>query len=293
MNSVWFYSLLSVLIVSSVSLLGVLTISLKVEVLKKLMIYMISFSAGALLGDAFLHLLPELVEETGFTPMIGVYVLVGIGFSFFVEKIIHWRHCHHPTTKEHKHPFAWMNLFGDAVHNFIDGMIIAAAYLVDFNLGVATTLAVVMHEIPQEIGDFGVLIAGGFSKGKALLLNFLTALVSVLGAVVVLSVGGSSPEIIHFLVPFAVGGFIYIAAADLIPELHKETNVAKSICQFFWFVVGVAVMWGLLFVGHGHHDHGHETVDVHEHEEEHQEEEHEDHHDEEEDHHEDEEHHDE
>ena len=226
--------------------MGIFTISMKAAMLKKFMIYMISFSAGAMLGDAFIHLLPEIVEEKGFGLDISIYLLSGIAFLFIIEKIIHWRHCHHPTTADHPHPFAWMNIFGDVIHNFIDGLIIAAAYLVSIPVGLATTLAVVLHEIPQEIGDFGVLLHGGFSKKKALILNFLTALTAVLGAVIALALSSYTEGITTFLIPFASGAFIYIAAADLIPELHKETKSSKSLMQFAWFVLGVLLMVALV-----------------------------------------------
>ena len=257
MLNIWLYSLGSVVIVSLLSLVGIFTLTIKTEYLKKILIYMISFSAGALLGDAFLHLLPEVVAETGFTPKISLYVLTGIAASFIIEKVIHWRHCHHPTTDEHPHPFAWMNLFGDGAHNFIDGLIIGAAYLVSIPVGIATTLAVILHEIPQEIGDFGVLLHGGFSKRKALLLNFITALTAVLGVIVALIVSAYVENITHFLVPFAAGGFIYIAAADLIPELHKEVKIQRSLMQFLLFILGIGLMM-LLLLTHSHeHDHGH------------------------------------
>lgn len=247
MSTIWIYSLLSVAIVSLISLVGILTLSIKIERLKKILIYLISFSAGALIGDAFIHLLPEIVEESGgFGIGTSLYIISGILISFVIEKFIHWRHCHLPITTEHKHPFAWMNLFGDSIHNLIDGMIIAAAYLVSIPVGIATTIAVVLHEIPQEIGDFGVLIHGGFSVKKAVLLNFLTALTAVFGTVAVLILGAHTENVASFLVPFAAGNFIYIASTDLIPELHKETAVSKSIVQLVSFVLGVCIMLLLL-----------------------------------------------
>lgn len=207
---------------------------------------MISFAAGALLGDAFFHLLPEIVGEKGFGVNISLYILGGIAFFFIVEKIIHWRHCHHPITKDHPHPFAWMNLFGDGVHNLIDGLIIGAAYLVSIPVGVATTVAVVLHEIPQEIGDFSILIHGGFSRAKALLLNFFSALLAVLGAIIALLLSSKTENLTTFLVPFAAGGFVYIALSDLIPELHKEEALRKSLLQLFAFAIGIAIMFSLL-----------------------------------------------
>ena len=128
MNAI-FYTLWSILIVSAISLLGAITFAINQKKLQKTLQYLVAFSAGALLGDAFFHLLPEMVEETGFSVKLSVLVLVGLLTSFLIEKIIHWRHCHVPTSKEHEHPYAWMNIFGDCVHNFIDGIIIAASYL--------------------------------------------------------------------------------------------------------------------------------------------------------------------
>lgn len=246
MENIWIYSIGSVVLISVISLIGVFTLSMKEASLKRALIYMISFSAGALLGDAFIHLLPELVEENGWTLSVSVYILSGIALSFVVEKIIHWRHCHHPTSSSHPHPFAIMNLFGDGVHNFIDGMIIGAAYLVSIPVGIATTLAVVLHEIPQEIGDFGVLIHGGYSKKKALFLNFLISLTSVLGVVVAIVLSNYVENLTSFLIPFAAGAFIYIASADLIPELHKERKILNSLLQFGLFLLGIGLMMLLL-----------------------------------------------
>jgi zinc and cadmium transporter len=249
MNSVWFYTLLSVILVSLVSLIGIFTLSIKIERLKKILIYLISFSAGALLGDVFIHLLPEIVEENGFEISTSLGVLGGIAIFFVVEKIIHWRHCHMPIdNKEHVHAFAYTNLIGDGVHNFLDGIIIASAYLVNIPAGIATTFAVILHEIPQEIGDFGVLIHGGFSKVRALLMNFISSLLAVLGAVLTLLIGSRVEGIIPILVSLAAGGFIYVAGSDLIPELHKETGVKKSILQLVAFLLGIVVMACLLLL---------------------------------------------
>ncbi|MFA5855037.1 MAG: ZIP family metal transporter [Candidatus Gracilibacteria bacterium] len=245
----WIYALASVVGVSLVSLIGIVTLSLKVDQLKKILIYLISFSAGALIGDAFIHLLPEVAAQNGgFTVAASLFAILGIIVPFIIEKFIHWRHCHLPITTEHKHPFAWMNLFGDSIHNLIDGMIIGAAYLVNIQVGIATTVAVILHEIPQEIGDFGVLVHGGFSAKKAIFLNFVTALVAVLGTILVLIFGAQTENAASFLVPFAAGNFIYIASTDLIPELHKETAVHKSIFQLLCFVLGVAIMLSLLLL---------------------------------------------
>ncbi|MBU0502374.1 MAG: ZIP family metal transporter, partial [Candidatus Margulisbacteria bacterium] len=168
---VWLYTLASVFIISLISLVGVITIAINRDFLQKIINYLVSLSAGALLGGAFFHLLPEASEEFGFTPTLAVYILGGILLFFVLEKLIAWRHCHITTCKEHPHPIATMNLIGDALHNFIDGMVIAGTYLVSIPLGITTTIAVVFHEIPQEIGDFGVLVHGGYRRRKAILMN--------------------------------------------------------------------------------------------------------------------------
>jgi len=255
------YSVLSIFGISLVSLIGIFTVSFSEKTLEKMLIYMISFAAGGLLGDAFIHLLPESIAQDGFSLSISVYILIGIAFSFIIEKLIHWRHCHHPTTHDHPHPFALMNLFGDGVHNFIDGLIIGAAYLVSIPVGAATTIAVLLHEVPQEIGDFGVLIHGGMSKKKALIMNFLTALSAFLGLGVALAIGSQVEGLTSFLLPFAMGSFIYIAVADLIPEMHKEVCTSRSLLQFTFFILGISLMFLMLFIP------GHD--EMHEHEEGH------------------------
>jgi len=239
----WIYSLISVALVSLLSFVGILFIALKKEKLKKLLLFLVSFAAGGLLGDAFIHLLPEAIEESGFNLAVSLAVLIGLLVFFVLEKFISWRHCHIPTAKEHPHPLVFMNLVGDGLHNFMDGMIIAASFLVSTSLGMATTLAIIFHEIPQEIGDFGVLLHGGFSKTKALVFNFLSALMAVAGAILVLTLGINNFS--RLLIPFTAGGFIYIAASDLIPELHKETDIAKSTFQLIGLLLGICVMLGL------------------------------------------------
>lgn len=252
MYQIWIYTLGSVIAISIISLIGILTISIKKSLLEKLILYMVSFAVGALLGGAFLHLMPEIANETGFRHEQGALILGGIIIFFVLEKFIHWRHCHVPTSDKHPHPFAIINLIGDMFHNFMDGLIIAGSYLVSIPLGISTTLAVILHEIPQEIGDFGVLIHGGYSKKKALLLNFITALTAVIGAILVLTMGSQINHIEHYIAPITAGGFIYIAGSDLIPELHKQTCYKKYFGQFFSIILGITIMASLLLLEHGH-----------------------------------------
>lgn len=248
MADVWYYSIISVLLISFISLIGIFSLSLKSTNLKKILLLLVSFSAGALLGDSFIHLLPNAVREFGFGLEISLYVLLGIILFFLMEKFVYWRHCHIPISREHPHPFAYMNLIGDGLHNFIDGTIVAASYLTSIPLGITTTIAVLIHEIPQEIGDFGVLVHGGFSKSKALIFNFMSALLSVLGALVTLIISTSVIDLQKFFIPLTAGGFIYIAGSDLIPELHKETAPRKSLIQLIGLILGVLIMILTLFL---------------------------------------------
>ncbi|MDP3986595.1 MAG: ZIP family metal transporter [Nanoarchaeota archaeon] len=246
--SIWIYSLTSIIVVSLISLVGVFTLSLKYDKLKKVLIYLVSFAAGALLAGAFLHLLPELIEEHGFSLKISSLILGGIILFFILEKIISWHHYHMPMGEEHSHPVSSMILIGDGLHNFLDGLIIGASYLISIPAGIATTFAVALHEIPQEIGDFGVLLHGGFSKIKALLFNFLSALTAFLGLITALVLTDYIENIELFVVPLAIGGFIYIAGSDLIPELNKHPKLKSSILQLLTFLAGILIMAGLLFL---------------------------------------------
>jgi zinc and cadmium transporter len=236
--------LISVLVVSLISFVGVVTLMLRKKQMENALIFLVSFSAGSCFGGAFIHLFPEAIEEGG-AGVVG-FALVGILVFFVMEKFLFWQHCHKPGC--HEHTFAYMNLAGDGVHNFIDGVVIAASYLANTQLGVASTMAIVLHEIPQEIGDFAVLIRGGFTTNKALLVNFLTALTAVLGALVTFFVLPSLEGKLAPVLSFAAGGFIYIAGTDLVPELHKEVGTKRSIGVLISLILGVILIWALRFV---------------------------------------------
>lgn len=242
MEQNWLYSLIAVSIVSLVSLIGIFTLSIKLEKLKKILYFMVSFAAGSLLGSVFIHLLPELKEKNSLETNSFLMILLGFFLFFVLEKIICWRHCHVPTSTEHPHALGIMNLMGDFLHNFTDGMIIGAGFLTSRSLGIATAMAVVFHEIPQEIGDFSVLIYAGFSKGKALLYNFASALAAVLGNLLIFFIGVRFNHLIDWLVCLAAGGFLYIASVDLIPELKKEESLKKSFIQLLTLLAGIGVM---------------------------------------------------
>jgi len=243
MINTWLYALISVFIVSLVSLVGVITLVVSLEKLKKILIFLVSFSAGALLGDAFLHILPEISSETGFTQKIAVLMIAGMILFFILEKYIHWTHCHEPLSAGHPHHLAAMNLIGDGLHNFLDGLIIAASYAISLPLGLATSLAIIFHEIPQEIGDFGILLHAGFSKKRAIYYNLLSAFTAIIGTIFGLLLKNSSEHFSVIILPVAAAGFIYIATADLIPELHKETKMSRSFMQIISLIAGFLIMY--------------------------------------------------
>lgn len=246
--SVWAAALLSVLAVSLVSLVGVLLILVGGELSKHQLMSMVGFSAGGMLGGAFLHLIPEAFAD-GSGDLVSLYLVFGVFSSYIVEMVLEWRHCHVPTCDEHPHSFAYVNLLGDGVHNFIDGLIIGGSYLVSFGLGLSTTIAVALHEIPQEIGDFGVLIYAGLKPRRALLYNLASALTSVFGVLLALMLGNSVQGLTGFLVPFAAGNFLYIACSDLVPELKDQKDVWKSLVQLGFMVLGVGLMYVLRVMG--------------------------------------------
>jgi zinc and cadmium transporter len=238
----WLYALISVIIVSLISLIGIFFIALRIEQLKKILLFLVSFAVGGLFAGAFVHLIPEAFEYFGVTYITPILVLVGIIIFFALEKFLRWRHCHVVTCDEHPHPVVTMNLVGDAVHNLIDGMVIGASYMVSIPIGITTTLAVVLHEIPQEIGDFGILVYGKLPVKKALTYNFLSALTAVVGAVLSILIGTHATNYSYYLLPITAGGFIYIAGSDLIPELQHETKPARSILQFLSIIIGFGLM---------------------------------------------------
>ena len=244
-SQTWLYALGSVLLVSLVSLAGAATLSLSRSFLKRILLFLVSFAVGSLLGGAFIHLLPEAFASDLNPLVVSGSVLAGIILFFILEKFFRWRHCHQETTADHVHPVVPMNIFGDAMHNFIDGILIGVTYAVSIPLGMATTVAVLLHEIPQEIGDFSILIHGGLTVKKALLFNFVSALTSVIGVVLALMLGTSMEGVLLYFLPMTAGGFIYIAGSDLIPELHHNTDVKISILQLLALLGGIAIMFGL------------------------------------------------
>lgn len=226
--------------VSMISLVGAFTLVLSENKIKKILLALVGFAAGALIGGAFLHLLPEAIEKSEETSYIFLNVIIGFIIFFALEKFL-WRHCHEKACPIHM--FAYLNLFGDGVHNFIDGLLMAASFAINIPLGLITTLAIAAHEIPQELGDFGVLVYGGLKPKTALALNFMTALAAILGGVLGYFLHSYSENAMLTLLPITAGGFLYIAAADLVPELHKETDKTKTALSFTSFLFGIILMW--------------------------------------------------
>ena len=218
---------------------------MKKELLDKILLILVAFSAGALIGSAFLHLIPEAVSEVGFdeTAVLKIFLYLILGFcSFFVlEQFIRW---HQHPTRGHQEikPFSYLVLASDAVHNFIDGLVIAASFVIALPVGIAATLAVAFHEIPQEIGDFGVMVYGGMKRIKALFFNFLSAVFAVVGGIIGFFLAEKMGMSMVFLLPFAAGNFIYIASSDLIPEIKHRESLQKSLLHFFVFLLGIGMM---------------------------------------------------
>lgn len=237
---VLFYIFFSTLIVSLLSFSGILFISLNRNYFERFISIFVSLSIGTLLGGAFFHLIPESIENFRSSNFTMALVISGIFFFFLMERIIRWRHCHDGECPVHA--FAYLNLLGDGLHNFIDGIAIASAYLLDFNLGIATTTAVFLHELPQEIGDFGVLLYAGFTKKKALFFNFISALTATVGGFGTFFLSKLVKSFVPLIPPIAAGGFLYIALSDLIPEFHKKGKFGRFVFHFFITILGLFIM---------------------------------------------------
>ena len=247
MLTTYVYAFGGVLIVSSVSLISVFALSIREEFLRKYIFVFISLAVGALLGDAFIHLIPEALESDLGATTASLLIIAGLMLFFIMEKFLHWHHHGEDESESHIHPAGRLILFSDGIHNFIDGIILGASFMVSVPVGLATTVAVILHEIPQEIGDFGVLLHSGYTKGRAIFLNFISALCAVLGAGIAFILGASGETFALFILPIAAGGFIYVALADLIPELHK-TDSKYSLYQILAVTAGVLAMVGLLYL---------------------------------------------
>ena len=240
------YALTASVIVSLISLVGAFALIIKDNLLRKLMIFLVAFAAGGLIGGAFLDIIPEASQHITDIRRLFLYIILGYLLFFIIEKYLHWRHCHEADCKYHR--FTYLNIVGDIVHNFSDGLIIGAVFLVDVKVGIAATLAIIFHEIPHELGNFMVLVYGGFSKTRALFFNFLSSLFAIAGTLAGYYLAGRVSNFAYILMPIAAGGFIYIASCDLIPELHKEEDGKRSALIMVTFILGIALMYLLKMV---------------------------------------------
>lgn len=245
MDQILLLIILSTFILSLITFVAVILLSFKKAFLDRIIFWLVAIAAGTMLGSSFLHLLPEAMEFLAPESVLKTVLFSMLGF-YLLEKIMHWHHPHNEAG--HVHSFGYLNLFGDVIHNFIDGLILASAFMVDINLGFVTLFALALHEIPQELSDFGVLIYAGFTKKKAILVNFLAGVSSVLGGLIGYSLASSVESFVPYLLPIAAGGFIYIATSDLVPAIKKESDYKKSIIATIMLMVGVALSFLLSIV---------------------------------------------
>ncbi len=235
---VLFWIVLATLVNGFTAFTGAVTLWMNEKTFRKAIFFLVAFSAGSLFSGALFHLAAESLETLN-EQIVFLLMISGFSLFFIVERFLWWHHCHEGECDVH--PVSYLVLIGDSIHNFIDGAVIAASFFVGIHFGILTTVLVLIHELPQELGDFAILIHGGFSKSKALFFNFLSQLTCVLGGILTYYIGAISGHTM-FLLPFAAGGFLYISASDLVPELHREPNRARSLGSFVFFLAGVLTM---------------------------------------------------
>jgi zinc and cadmium transporter len=246
MDTIWIYALLSIAAISGMSLVGLFTLSLSDTNMQRFTKPMVSVAVGVMLGNAFIHMIPEAFEKLGNGTTVPLLIIGGIILFFIVERMLH---CRHECSKPHEsHDIGLMSLTADMLENFIDGIIVGAAYLVSIEAGIAATIAVFVHEIPTEMTDFSVLVHSGFDRKRALLLNMASSVTAFIGVILALSIGSSVTNFAAYVLPVAAGCFIYLAAGGLIPRFLKNNSLSGSFMHIALMAFGVAAMLALKFI---------------------------------------------
>ena len=253
MDKIWLYALISTIAVSIISLIGVSLFALKTEKLQKILLLLVCFSVGALLGNAFFHLVPESYFHIESPKLTSWLIIAGFMLFFLVEQLLHTHQAANPAVSFRVKPYGYLSLYADGIHNFTDGILIGAAWMFSPELGLATTITVILHEIPQEISDFGILLKAGFSKKKAILYNFIVATTAILGTILALWLGHEVEHFSIYVLPVAAGGFVYLASTSLLPEVLRNTKKGNWIYYSFFVLMGLGLMYYFsLSGGHQH-----------------------------------------
>mgnify|MGYP006267075681 FL=1 len=229
--------IIALLSASVFSAIGAFSLFMTDRNFEKITPFLISLAAGTIFGGVFIHLVFRLANKVGYTRITGLLIIGGMIASFFLERVVHW-HCHH--TGRHEEPLPYVLAAGDAVHNVLDGVLISTSFLASTSAGIAATIAVIAHKIPKELGDFGVMVDGGFSRMKALAFNIGISVFMFVGAAGVLGLSSLSGDVVTFLLPLVVGNFVFIAGSDLLPEFKTEDRWDLHLVMFS---VGVGIMY--------------------------------------------------
>ena len=224
---------------SGIAMVGSVTLVLSEEALDRVLVPLVALAAGSLLGGAFFHMLPNAIDELGNTQAVWVWFLAGFTGFFLLEQTLHWHHCHRATSKHR--PMGHLILIADGVHNFVGGMAVASAFFIDHRVGLVAWAAAAAHEVPQELGDFGILVNSGWDRRRALIFNVASGSTFLVGGLVAYALSGTVD--IVFLVPFAAGNFAYIGATDLLPELTTDPALTNKVTGVAAFLSGLAILW--------------------------------------------------
>lgn len=249
---IWISTIISTILVSLVSFVGIFLLSIKRQVFNRLLLWLICFAAGALLGNSFFHLIPETYHTINNITLASGLIVGGFLFFLLIDQVLQNRT--HSVENKKVSAYGYLSLYSDAVHNFTDGVLIAVSFMTSFEAGVAVTFAILLHEIPQEFGDFGILIKAGFTRRKALFYNFLSACTAIFGALLTLWIGGTMQNFSTYIIPIAAGGFLYIATVNLMPEIFRSCSRRNFVIYLFFICLGLLVMF-LSFESSNMHTH--------------------------------------